>query len=297
MVERDVDASVANLEIFCSTFELGNFTRAAAARGLTPQAASRALARLEGHLGVTLFRRTTRKLEATEAGRAYYARCRQALDLLALGQRELSEYSDSDAGTVRISAGTPWGHHQLVPSLARLGRALPNINVVVQIENRNIDFVRDGYDLAIRLGEVRDQTLVARKLGDFAIGVYASPAYLAERPAPRRLADLTQHRCIGFVMPGSGRVLPWAFADGVEVAPSQGPHVVGDVLGTIALAREGAGLVQTYDFAVSRELARGELVEVLPNERGATRRFSLLYPKGVVQSAAVKRVVAFLVAR
>jgi DNA-binding transcriptional LysR family regulator len=290
-----VDASLANLEVFCRTFELGNFTRAAIDLGLTPQAASRALGRLEDHLGTTLFRRTTRKLEPTDAGRAYYARCRQALDLLATGERELSATTGTERGTVRISAGTPWGHHRLIPALAAFGRAHPNIEVVVQIDNRNIDFVRDGFDCAIRLGEIRDQTLVARKLGDCAVGIYASPAYLADHPAPRRIADLAQHRCIGFVMPGSGRLLPWTLAD-VETTPPIAMRVQGDVLAMIALARAGAGLVQFYDFAVARELARGELVEVLASTRGTTRPFSLLYPKGVVQSAAVKKLIAFLIA-
>lgn len=289
------EASIANLEVFCRTFELGNFTRAAVDLGLTPQAASRALARLEDHLGATLFRRTTRRLEPTEAGRSYYVRCRQALDLLTTGERELATERAEARGTVRLSVGTPWGHHQLAPALVKLGRMHPNIDVVVQIDNRNIDFVRDGFDCAIRLGDVRDRTLVARKLGGHAVGLYASPAYLAERPAPRRVADLAQHRCIGFVMPGSGRVLPWELADG-EVTPVMAFTVQGDVLGTIALAREGAGIVQTYDFAVTRERARGELVEVLPETRGATRSFSLLYPKQVVQTPAMRTLVAFLVA-
>jgi DNA-binding transcriptional LysR family regulator len=287
---------LANLEVFCRTFELGNFTRAAADLGLTPQAASRALARLEDHVGATLFRRTTRNLEPTEAGRSYYARCRQALDLLASGTRELAHSATEERGVVRISAGTPWGHHRLLPALAAFSRTHPNIEVVVQIDNRNIDFVRDGYDFAIRLGAIRDHTLVARKLGEAALGIYASPEYLAERPAPQRAADLANHRCIGFVMPGSGRLLPWELADGVELAPPTAFRVQGDVLGTIALARAGAGLVQTYQFAVARELARGELVEVLPAERGAARVFSLLYPKAVVQTPAGRKLATFLVA-
>jgi len=294
MASRRIDASLANLEVFCRTFELGNFTRAAVDLGLTPQAASRALGRLEDELGVTLFRRTTRVLEPTEAGRAYYARCRQALDLLASGKRELAVAEER--GMVRVSVGTPWGHHRLVPALAAFLRTHPNIEVVVQIDNRNIDFVRDGYDLAIRLGQIRDQTLVARKLADAALGIYASPAYLAEHPAPRRAADLANHRCIGFVMPGSGRLLPWELASGAAVTPQTVLRVQGDVLGTIALARAGAGLVQTYQFAVARELARGELVEVLESERGAARSFSLLYPKGLTQSAATKKLVGFLIA-
>jgi len=295
MPAQNLDPGLGNLEVFCRTFELGNFTRAAVDLGLTPQAASRALARLETYLGATLFRRTTRNLEPTDAGRAYYARCRQALDLLSAGERELADVGEGERGEVRISTGTPWGHHRLAARLAAFARAHPNINTTVQIDNRNIDFVRDGYDLAIRLGEIRDQTLVARKLGDFALGIYASPEYLAKNSAPRRAQDLARHTCIGFVMPGSGRLLPWELASGSLTLPAVAMRVQGDVLGTIALARAGAGLVQTYEFAVERELARGELVEVLANERGATRTFSLLYPKGVVRTAAVKKLVAWLV--
>jgi DNA-binding transcriptional LysR family regulator len=97
-------------------------------------------------------------------------------------------------------------------------------------------------------------------------------------------------------MPGSGRLLPWELADGVELAPPTVVRVQGDVLGTTVLARAGAGLVQTYEFVVARELARGELVEVLAHERGMSRSFSLLYPRGVVQTPAVKKLVAYLVA-
>lgn len=287
------EASVANLEVFVKTFELGNFTRAAVDLGLTPQAASRALARLEEHLGTTLFRRTTRRLEPTEAGRRYYARCRQALDLLAAGARELANEAPDQRGTVRISAGTPWGHYRLVPALAELVRSRPNIDFVVQIDNRNIDFVRDGFDCAIRLGAITDRTLVARKLGEHALGLYAAPAYLAERPAPRTVADLARHRCIGFRMPGSGRVLPWELG-GTEVTPVMAFLVEGDALAAVSLARAGAGIVHAYDFVVEREVARGELVEVMPATRGITRTFSLLYPKAVIQTPAMKQFVAFV---
>ena len=120
--------------------------------------------------------------------------------------------------------------------------------------------------------------------------------YVRRHRVAGRVSNLVHHRCIGFVMPGSGRLLPWELADGVELTPQMALRVQGDVLGTIALARAGAGLAQTYQFAVARELARGELVEVLAHERGASRSFSLLYPRGVVQTPAVKKLVAFLVA-
>jgi DNA-binding transcriptional LysR family regulator len=291
---RAIESSVANLEVFVRTYELGNFTRAAVALGLTPQAASRALGRLEDHLGATLFRRTTRNLEPTDAGRLYYAHCRQALDLLVRGERELSRGRGDEAGTIKISVGTTWAHHQFLPALAQFRREHPRINVEVQIDNRNVDFVRDGFDFAIRMGAVKDQSLVARKLGAFAVGVFASPAYLAQHPAPKTPAELAQHTCIGFVMPGSGRLLPWTFAGDIELVPAAELRVQGDVLGCVTLARAGAGLVHIYDFVVEREIARGELAEVLVNHRATSRPFSLLYPKGVVLSPAARALASFV---
>jgi DNA-binding transcriptional LysR family regulator len=296
MVAHALESSVPNLEAFCRAYEQGSFTRAAELLGVTPQAVSRAVGRLEVRLGATLFRRTTRSVEPTDAGRAYYGACRPALSLLEAGERLVSRAARDERGTVRISVPTTWGHHRFLPALARFRREHPGIDVVVQIENRNIDFVRDGFDLAIRMGEVRDQGLVARKLGDFALGVFASPGYLAERPAPSSPAELAQHACIGFLLPSTGRLLPWRFGGGHEVMPIAALRVAGDVLGTIALARAGAGLVQTYDFLVEGPLARGELCEVLAPFRGASRPFSLLYPRGVVQGKAVRRLVAFVVA-
>jgi DNA-binding transcriptional LysR family regulator len=294
MTGRALESSLANVEAFCRAYEQGSFTRAAGLLGITPQAASRAVGRLEARLGVTLLRRTTRSVEATDAGRAYYEACRQALALIETGERLVAGAAGDERGTVRVSVPTTWGHHRFLPALARFRRLHPGINVLVQIDNRNVDFVREGFDLAIRMGEVRDQTLVARKLGDFALGVFASPSYLAERPAPASPDDLARHACVGFVLPSTGRVLPWRFGGGREITPPPGLRVAGDVLGAITLARAGAGLVQIYDFLVEGELDRGELGEVLAPFRGASRPFSLLYPQGVVQSRAVRRLVAFL---
>ncbi len=295
MTDRGRGASLANIEVFCRTFELGNFTLAATDLGITPQAASRAIARLERHLGARLFRRTTRRLEPSDAARAYYERCRQALDLLATSERDVVDTEPAERGIVRISVGNPWGHHRLAPALARFSLAHPMIELVVQIDHRNIDFVRDGFDCAIRVGPVRQPGLIARTLGVHRLGIYASPSYLARKPAPATFEELAHHRCIGFVMPGTGRVLPWLLGAGVERAPSTALRVHGDPLGAVALARAGAGLIQTYRFAVEREVARGELVEVLAGTGEASRSFALLYPKDIRHGAAARRLIAYLV--
>jgi DNA-binding transcriptional LysR family regulator len=250
--------------------------------------------RLEESLGVTLFRRTTRSLSATDAARRYYTLCVQALDLLSSGERELAVDQRGPEGLVRLSMPTTYGHHRLLPSLNAFRERYPAVRLELSVSNANVDFVREGYDAAIRMGRIDDHSLVARKLGDFPLGVYASPSYLARAGTPRTPDDLLKHDCMGFVMPSTGRLLPWSF-EGRSFTPRATYRVADDVLGTITLARAGLGLVQAYDFLVEADVAKGSLVEVLQSERGVTRPFSLVYPRSTKPTGAVRALVDFIV--
>jgi DNA-binding transcriptional LysR family regulator len=295
MKKSNTLATLPNIEAFCLAFEANSFTKAASMIGLTPQALSRAVARLEASLGVTLFRRTTRQLHPTDQGRSYYEACRQAITVLADAEQQLSKRQKNPTGKVRISAPTTYGHHRLLPSLAEFCREFPEVEVEVNISNRNIDFVQEGYDLAIRMGVIQDKTFVSRCLGDFTLGIFASPEYLKGQKAPASLDELQGHRCIVFLLPRTGRVLPWEFSVAPkQYTPRQAYQVSDDALGLITLARAGVGLIQTYHFLVEQELSRGELVEVLPALGGSTRRFSLLYPKAVAQTRASRVLLDFI---
>lgn len=298
MSAAEISSTLLNIDAFRRTFEARSFTRAARALGVTPQATSRAVARLEVALGVTLFRRTTRSLAPTEEGARYYDACSRALSLLAEAERELPARRASPAGLVRISAPTTYGHHRLIPSLGAFRERHPAVRVELHVGNQNVDFVRDGHDLAIRMGEPADQTLVARRLGDFALGVYGSPGYLARRGTPRTPADLAGHHCITFLLPRTGRPLPWIFHPSPRsLMPASGWICSEDVLATIGLARAGVGLVQTYAFLVDDDVARGALVPVLATHAGASRPFHVLHPKGVTLSAGARALKEFVLER
>ncbi len=275
------DLMLGSLELLCLTAELESFTAAAQAAGLTPPAVSRAIARLEARLGVQLFVRTTRQVRLTEAGRAYAAQCRQALGQLLEAEHALTGQQRVPTGTVRLSLPTPYGHHRVLPLLPEFRARYPEVELDIQLSNRNVDFAAEGYDLAIRGRVPPDSGLVARKLEDAALVVVAAPAYLAHRGTPRRPADLDAHDCIQFVLPSSGQPVPWVLRDAgrdVELVTRGGLRCSDDLLGSVTLARHGGGLLQTYRFIVEQDLREGTLREVLVRHAGASRPFSLLYP-------------------
>lgn len=297
---RAFDAmQLGSIELFCKSAELGSFTAAAAAAGVTPAAVSRSVGRLEGRLGVRLFVRTTRQIRLTDDGRVYYEQCRQGLLQIADAGRLVTGQQVVPMGALRISAPTTYAHYRLFPILARFVAAYPKVQIEISVSNRNIDFVEEGSDLAIRLGTPQDSRLVARKLEDATLGLFASPDYLKRHGTPKNLADLKKHDCIQFVLPSTGRPLPWLFREGgeeVERTLGGSVRVFDDVLGCFNHARAGGGVVQIYHFIAGEAVRRGELVEVVKRCGGRTRPFSVLYPQNRHMSARVRTFVSFLVA-
>lgn len=283
------------IEALCAAREHGNFTRAARALGVTPQAVSRAIARLEAHVGVKLFRRNTRRVEPTPEGEHYYGVCADLLAKLEHTERALAPLDGQPRGTVRMSVPTTYGNAVLLPGLAVMHKRYPGIDFDIDIDNGNADFVRDGFDLAIRMGKLSDAPFVARSLGDFPLGLFASPDYLADAPPLREPADLARHRCAAFVMPRSGQSLPWLLSGEDPWVPARGLQIGGDPQGLVNWACGGGGVIQTYHFMADAAVDRGMLVECLPDTAGASRPFSLLYTKDATASPAVRAVIDQLV--
>ena len=297
-LKRDFDpVQLGSIELFCKAAELSSFTLAAHALGLTPAAVSRSIARLEERLQLKLFARTTRQIRLTNEGQVYFEQCTQALTQIRETERNLTGRHSEPSGRLRISAPTSYSHHRLLPIMSKFFDAYPSIKIEFNISNRNIDFVEEGYDLAIRLGFPEDSRLVARKLEDVKHGLFAAPSYLARHGTPQIPADLAQHRCIQFVLPSSGRPMPWLLREEgrtQEYLSSTSIHVTDDVLGCVGLAKSGAGISQSFHYIVAEELARGELVEVLNAYTGHVRPYSIVYPQNRLMSATVRVFVEFV---
>lgn len=275
------DLQLGSIELFCLAAETGSFTRAASLAGVTPAAVSRSVARLEERLGVRLFVRTTRQMRMTEGGQNYYEQCRQALAQLLDAEREVTGGQSTPSGVLRVSVPTPYAHYKLLPLLPLFRQRYPDVHIDIHASNRNIDFVEEGYDLAIRGREPADSSLIARRLEDAELVVVATPAYLERAGTPLTLDALTKHDCIQFEMPSSGRNAAWSFrlaGKRIALETSGSYTCLDDYLATVTLVKSGAGLMQAYRFTVQKELDAGELVEVLTEFGATSRPFMLIYP-------------------
>lgn len=290
---------LADVEAFVTVVEKGTLSAGAVALGTTPSVLSRAISRLEGRLGVQLLRRTTRRLNLTDAGALYLEQSRSAFALIDNAERRIQGQDGVLTGRVRLSVPTTYGHYRLPPLLARFALACPQVRVELSITNRNVDLVAEGYDLAIRLGQLPDSGLVGRKLEDARLCLVAAPQYLTHAGTPRQIDELATHACLPFVMPSSGRIAPWLFRENQEDRewlPTGHVQVTDDVLGSVSLAQAGMGICQTYDFIVRERIERGELVEVLEVFAGRSRPFSVIYPPHRQLPAAARALIEFLVA-
>lgn len=290
---------LADLETFVTVVETGSMTAGAVALGTTPSVVSRAIVRLETRLGCQLLRRTTRRIGLTDAGRLYLEQAKGAFGLIDDAERAIQQNGAEIVGRIRLSVPTTYGHYRLPERLARFMALHPGVKVDVNITNRNVDLIAEGYDFAIRLGALKDSGLVARKLEDAPLGLFASPEYLNRMGIPDSLDALQQHRCILFLIPSTGRALPWQvrqLGEDVDWMPEAALEVTDDPLGVVSLAESGLGICQAYDFIVADRFARGTLVEILPELRGRSRSFSLIYAPHKTLTAAAKAFIEVMVA-
>ena len=278
---------LADLHVFARIADLGSLSAAARALGMPKSSASRSLARLEAAAGSALVERSTRHLRLTDAGRLLQRHARRILDDVGEAENALAGLVGVPRGTLRVSVGFTFAVGSLAPMLPRFLARHPEVRVALSIENRDVDLLAEGFDLAIRIGPLPDSELVARRLATVALWTCASPAYLAARGTPATVGDLRSHELIGRV----DRKSTWRFrAPGgvlqeVEVVPGT---VVPEpaVLKTVLIG--GAGVGRLPEFHAADAVADGTLVRLLPEYRDDTVDVHALYPSHRSLSAKVR---------
>jgi len=262
------------IEVFVRAARLGGLSAAARDLGMSAAMAAKHLNALEARLGVTLVRRTTRRLSLTEAGETYLDKADGILAELGEVEAELSARTVAAEGLLRVSAPAAFGVLHIAGLVAAFHRQHPGVTVELGLNDRFVDLIEERWDVAIRIGKLTGSSLVARKLADMRLNVCASPGYLAERGTPRTVDDLADHDCLGYTLSPLAELSRWSFGrDGGIKVPVRGSlHANnGDALVRAAIA--GQGLVYGPRFMTAEPISNGRLIEITldvpPRDAGA----------------------------
>ena len=275
---------------FVSVAEQGGFTAAARKLGVSVAQVSRQVAQLEDRLQAKLLLRTTRQVRLTELGDIYYRHCRQLLDNLYEAELAVGRHQAEPQGTLRITAPVSYGESRIAPLVNDFMLRYPQLEVTLTLTNQLLDLVHDGFDLAIRLGHLKDSTLIARKLAERIPYVCASPAYAARNGVPLSLPELAQHSCL------VGNSDEWLYT--LQGQPHtlrvQGQLHCNSGHALLDAALKGIGIIQLPDYYVYPHLANGDLLELFPECRAPAEGIWALYPQNRHLSPKVRLLVDYL---
>jgi len=280
----------AQLRAFVAVGDALNFSRAAEALGVSPSALSQLVRSLEQRVGVRLLNRSTRSVSLTEAGRALLARVKPAVATLGDAIAEVRESGEKPSGVVRVHSFRSAAETYVQPMLAAFRSSYPGVTLDLTLDDNVIDIVAEGYDVAIRLGEVIEKDMIAVRLGeDLRQVVVASPAYLARHGEPKSPKDLRDHACIRWRWPGD-TIYNWEFHDGERwfSVAVEGPLIVNDKKVAIEAAAAGIGLTFAVERLVAPFIASGRLVPLLEKWCAPFPGFFVCYPEQRQMAPAIR---------
>lgn len=282
-------AKTEDLEMFLTVVDSGSFS--AAANLLDQQVAkvSRAVSRLENTLQCTLLNRTTRRLELTEEGHTFIKYARDGLNTLQTGEEALKLLKQAPSGKLRIDAASPFVLHQLVPHIDEFTKLYPHITLDITSHDSIIDLLEHKTDLAIRIGDLKDSNLNAKKLGISKLYLVASPAYLKTTPDISKVSDLSQHKLIGFT--DSPKLNNWPL-NPTSHLKFKLMASSGETVRQLCLANQGIALLS--HFMIGDDLKTGKLIKVLPNSITTPNNREVVQAVYYKNSAVSSRIVAFL---
>ncbi len=282
------------LEAFVAVVEAGSFVAAGEVLRVSKAAVSRAVLELEKRLGARLLQRTTRRLSITEAGRAYYDRCKQILSELEEADSAVGEVTGHAVGKLRVNAPVSFGIRHLTDVWGAFMARYPQVALEIDLSDRLVDVVDEGFDVVVRISRLVDSTLVHRKLATTRILPCASPAYLAAHGEPAHPDELAAHATIAYEYAAHGDVWRFTGPDGTHEVMTR-PRAranSGDTCRGLALA--GQGIALEPDFMIGDDLASGRLVHVLPQYAGREIGIYAVYPSRKHLSVKVRALVDFL---
>ncbi|WP_256750210.1 LysR family transcriptional regulator [Mesorhizobium sp. Mes31] len=290
MKEQMAFERLTGLIAFARAGSMGSYTAAARSLSISPSAVSKSVQRLEQHLGISLFTRTTRSLTLTPEGRELHERALRLLrDAEEIEQAAMTARSEP-SGTLRIAAPLPIGVHVIAPALPAFRKLYPKVMVDLRLNDQIVDIIEQGIDIAVRIGDLADSRLLSRRLAPHRLCAFASPAYLAARGTPMHPDELEGHDTVNLRYQSTGQALRWPFRIGdrvIEIVPPSGVVVdVSDAL--VAILASGGGIGISATFIAAPYVARGELVPVLSEFAVERHNITALWPESRRTNPAVR---------
>jgi DNA-binding transcriptional LysR family regulator len=293
-----VDDRLDGIATFVQVVEAGSFAVAGERMNLTRSAVGKVIARLEKRLGVRLIQRTTRSQSLTEDGQAYYDSCVRALAELDAAEAMLEGGRQQPQGRLRVSVPIAFGHLCVAPVLMELARRNPALRIDISFTDRVIDLIEEGFDLAVRIGDLRDSTsLAARKLGMQYVSIGASPAYVARHGMPTELDELETHAIVAYSR--AGVTPPWDLREPsgqIRRIHVQAQLSMDDVQAIAAAAVAGFGLARIPSWLLARHIKTGELVQVKDRCNLAPQDIHVVWPKTRYMPSKTRSAIDALVA-
>ena len=267
-----------DIVVFTKVVETKSFTGAADALGLPKSTVSRKLAQLEERLGVRLVQRTTRKLALTEIGEAYYERCSRIVADIHAAEQLVTDMQSTPRGRLRVTASVDFATRFLGEIVAEFLAQHPEINVELEGTDRVVDLIEEGFDLAVRFGQMPESTLIARKLCSLYLILCASPAYLERRGTPKLIEELDEHDHVLFTPVSRNQT--WTLANGEQSYEFGRPaRLASNNYGAVVdVARAGGGIALISEFMVTDEIRSGALVRVLSEWQTRPTDVHAVYP-------------------
>jgi DNA-binding transcriptional LysR family regulator len=282
------------MHVFVEAVKRGGFSAAGRQLNLSPSAISKLVSRLENRLGVRLFNRTTRTLHLTEAGQAFFKRCIEILEDVEDAETSIIGFGHVPKGVLRINSTPGFFKHQLLPIMAEFQQLYPQLVLEFQLTGQSIDLINEGVDLAIRLGVLKDTSLVARKLGESNRVICASPQYIKTHGIPLKPQDLLHHNCLR--LSTNDVFNRWEFysKNEEEIIEVDGQFVTDNVEALYEYALLGGGIVRLSGFMVGEAIKAGSLVPILKDYSIKKQQIHAVFPHRKHLPAKVRVLLDFL---
>lgn len=269
------------MRAFVRVVEVGTFTRAAELLDLPKPTVTKLIQQLEGHLRAQLLNRTTRRVTVTMDGAAYYERALRVLGEIDELDASMASSQARPSGRLRLDVAAPLAIEVILPALPGFLARYPEIQIDIGLGDRPADLIGENLDLAVRAGEIQDQSLIARRVGEMLLVTCATPDYLARHGTPQHPRDLeTGHKVIAYRAAGTSRPLPFTFATKKETIEVRGDHVVSlnEGTGYLAAGLAGLGVMQVPTFMAQEHIAAGRLVPLLTGWCTSPKPLHIVYP-------------------